>query len=93
MTLSAPVITQPTTGTGTADGPRTAAGIADASARLSEDVRELMASIGRDQTADHDMIWEIYNYTGRALWEATVAVRLNLGAGTARALVSLMLTM
>ena len=93
MTLSAPVIIQPTTGTGTADGPRTAAGVADASARLSEDVRELMASIGRDRATDHDMIWEIYNYTGRALWEATVAVRLNLGAGTARALVSLMLTM
>ena len=32
MTLSAPVITQPTTGTGTADGPRTAAGVTDASA-------------------------------------------------------------
>jgi len=82
-----------TTSTGTTDGPQTAASIADASARLSQDVRELMASIGRDRATDHDMIWDIYNYTGCALWEATVAARLNLGAGTARALVSLMLTM
>jgi hypothetical protein len=46
---------------------QTAASIADASARLSEDVRELMASIGRDWATDHDMIWEIYNYTGHAV--------------------------
>ena len=93
VTLSALVIAQMTTSTGTTDGPQTAASIADASARLSQDVRELMASIGRDRATDHDMIWDIYNYTGCALWEATVAARLNLGAGTARALVSLMLTM
>jgi hypothetical protein len=58
---------------------------------LSEEVREFMVSIGKDTVGNHDVVREIYDYIGRALWENSVVLRLHLNTGTARALVSLML--
>jgi hypothetical protein len=81
MTLSAPAIAW--TATGVADGPSS----------LSEDVRGFMVSIGRDRVVDYDVVWETYNYIGRALWETTVAAWLDLNSGTAKALICLMTAM
>lgn len=81
MTLSAPAIA------------RTATGVADGPSSLSEDVRGFMVSIGRDRVVDYDVVWETYNYIGRALWETTVAAQLDLNSGTAKALVCLMTAM
>ena len=64
---------------------------ANSAGPLSEDVKEFMASIGKNSASDHDVIREIFNFTGRALWETTLAVRLKLNSGTAKALVGLML--
>lgn len=91
MTLSTPAITQ--IAAGVPDGPRATVRVADTSSLLSEDVKEFLVAIGRGRATDHDAIWEIYNYIGRALWEATVTSRLDLNTGTAKALVGLMLVM
>jgi hypothetical protein len=72
MTLSAPAIA------------RTATGVADGPSSLSEDVRGFMVSIGRDRVVDYDVVLETYNYIGWALWETTVAARLDLNSGTAK---------
>lgn len=71
---------------------RTATDAAGSSGPLSRDLLEFMVSIGKGGEIHHDMIREIYNYTGRALWEAAVMVQLDINSGTAKALVSLMLT-
>lgn len=63
----------------------------DGASPLSVDVKEFMYSIGKDTASNHDVIREIYNFTGRALWETTVGVRLDLNSGTAKALAGLML--
>ena len=68
----------------------TPTGVANASGPLSEEIREFMVSIGKDTDRNHDVIRDIYSYTGRALWENTLIIRLCLNSGTSRALVGLM---
>lgn len=58
---------------------------------LSDDVKGFLFTIGKDSASDHEVIRDIYYLVGRALWETTVAVRLELNGGTAKALVGLML--
>jgi hypothetical protein len=70
---------------------RMATGTTGSSGPLSRDLLEFMVSIGKGGEEHHDLIREIYNYTGRALWEAAVMAELNINSGTAKALVSLML--
>jgi hypothetical protein len=64
--------------------------VANASGPLSEEVRDFMVSIGKDTVGNHDMVQEIYDYIGRALWESSIMWCLPLNQGTAKALVSLM---
>jgi hypothetical protein len=48
--------------------------IVDDASPLLVDVKELMDSIGKDTASNHNVIHEIYNFTGQALWETTVGV-------------------
>ena len=58
---------------------------------LSGDVEDFMSAVGRGNDEHREVLREIYQLTGRALWVDEVMTKLNLAEGMAKALVGLML--
>jgi hypothetical protein len=59
---------------------------------LPKDIEDFMTDIGRDDSEAREVVCNIYLFTGRSLWEASITGRMGLSSGSAKALVSLMST-
>ncbi|KIM77840.1 hypothetical protein PILCRDRAFT_11730 [Piloderma croceum F 1598] len=76
VTLSSPVVSG------------TISGVTGSS--LPNVVEDFMKDIGKGGTDDHEIVRDIYLFTGRALWESSIMERVGLSLGSAKALVGLM---